>query len=134
MPTIRIEERYTGVAVPRPLEPGEHEVSDRIAAYFVRTFSGPPFYAKLVNPPAQPEAPAPVEVTPEETAKDETAQEPAAVETTEEGTEETEGPDEPETVAQTMVPAETQIVQPVVVTSRPKRSRRRSARSTTRSK
>lgn len=111
---IRIEQRYVGVATPRPLEAGEHDLPDRIATYFLRTFSGEPFCAQLVNPPADgPEAPTAVETEPEEAPQDET-EDP------------TESEEQPETVAQTMEPEETQIVKPAAPASRP-RGRGRSA-------
>ncbi len=105
---IRIEQRYVGVATPRPLEAGEHDLPDRVAAYFLRTFSGEPFFAKLVNPPAvEPEAPAVEETDPEEAPQDET-EDPA------------ESEEQTETVAQTMEPEETQIVKPTAPATRPR--------------
>lgn len=122
---IRIEQRYVGVATPRPLEAGEHDLPDRVAAYFLRTFSGAPFFAKLVSPPAaEPEAPATADETPEEAPQDETAE--PAEQTDDESAEASESEEQTETVAQTMEPEETQIVKPVVPASRP-RGRGRSA-------
>lgn len=116
---IRIEQRYVGVATPRPLEAGEHEVPDRVAAYFLRTFSGAPFFARLVNPPAaEPEAPATADETPEEAPQDETAE--PAEQTDDETAKAPESEEQTETVAQTREPRETQIVKPVAPASRPR--------------
>ncbi len=114
---IKIKERYVGVATPYPLEAGEHDLPDRVAAYFLRTFSGAPFFAQLVNPPAaQPEAPAVQETAPEEDPQDETT-EPAEEQ---EDAEATESEEQTETVAQTMEPEETQIVKPTAPATRPR--------------
>lgn len=114
---IKIKERYVGVATPYPLEAGEHDLPDRVAAYFLRTFSGAPFFAQLVNPPAaQPEAPAVQETAPEEDPQDETT-EPAEEQ---EDAEATESEEQTETVAQTMEPKETQIVKPTAPATRPR--------------
>jgi len=114
---IKIKERYVGVATPYPLEAGEHDLPDRVAAYFLRTFSGAPFFAQLVNPPAaRPEAPAVQETAPEEDPQDETT-EPAEEQ---EDAEATESEEQTETVAQTMEPEETQIVKPTAPATRPR--------------
>ncbi|NLE10463.1 MAG: hypothetical protein GX630_03065 [Actinobacteria bacterium] len=115
---IKIKERYVGVATPYPLEAGEHDLPDRVAAYFLRTFSGAPFFAQLVNPPAEPEAPATVDETPEEAPQDETAE--PAEQTDDETEEATESEEQTETVAQTMEPEETQIVKPTAPATRPR--------------
>lgn len=124
---IKIKERYVGVATPYPLEAGEHDLPDRVAAYFLRTFSGAPFFATLVNPPATgPEAPAVAETEPEEAPQDETAE--PAEQTDDETTEATESEEQPETVAQTMEPEETQIVKPTAPATRPRGRGRQASR------
>jgi len=74
---IAIDETYRGHVLNRVLDPGEHDVPDRIGWYLIRTFGGPPFFAREVGKDPAPETKL---VMPDETKlvlPDEVKDEPA---------------------------------------------------------
>lgn len=46
---IAIDQYYRGRSAGRGLDPGEHEVSDELGEYLLRTFCTPPFNARRVE-------------------------------------------------------------------------------------
>ncbi len=74
---IAINETYRGHVLSRVLDPGEHEVPESVGRYLIRTFSGPPFFARVAEEGAAAETKL---VTPDETKlvlPDEVKDEPA---------------------------------------------------------
>lgn len=71
---ITISARYRGHIINRVLEPGEHDLPTPVAEYLLATFSGDPFYVRLVapeptlppepTPEPEPEEPEPFEIKP----------------------------------------------------------------------